>query len=1065
MAITINTNVPSLNAQRNLNHSQNALNTAMQRLSSGLRINSAKDDAAGLAISDRMTSQIRGLNQAARNANDGISLAQTAEGALQESTNILQRMRELAVQSANDTNSASDRASINDELVQLQEELDRIAETTEFNGRKLIDGSMAEGTSNIATFQVGANAGVNQTISFGIASSQGKDLSYVGTTIQAPNGNPVVGSDVTGNALADGDLSVNGSEVRATDGTNIDLAAAINEAAGATIAAAQNVQAFEFDTVSLDNTETVTGSPGQAGITGVTAVAEVQTQDLTGITGAIGDDITWTFGDGETATFTLTAAITGDGDMDAALNGVTITDSAGRDWDIVANSGDGTITLTQASGDEAPAGAISATTVTDNNSSAATDPTVATGSVSTPGVAAVAEVQTQDLTGITGGIGDIVTWTFGDGETATFTLTAAITDDTDMDAALNGVTITDSAGRDWDLAASGNDGSLTLTQASGDEAPAGAITGTTIDSVAGFTGTGTQDTPGVDPGTPEVQSQDLTGITGAIGDTITWTFADGSTGSFTLAAAINDDTDMDTALHGATFTDSEGSAWGIAATGTDGTLTLTQTSNNRSTGGGIASTGVALAGNQAAVDTGSVTTPGVAADAEVQAQDLTGIAGEVGDDITWTFGDGETATFTLTAAITDDTDMDAALNGVTITDSAGRDWTIAASSNNGTITLTQAAGDESPAGAITATAVTDNTSGAAADPTVATGTVTAAGVTAVTAQEAIQNLDLSAVSVEVGATMVFTIEGEEVEYTATDANFDGSALTGSVLVADIANQLNTVADIGNGSSYTFSVDGVTDTQLNITQVAGSEAPLADNITGDYGVRGTYTLDFDGTSFDVSAAVSGAEVTAQGLVDAINNDATLTATGFSADLNDDGEVEISLDGGAAFSLAESIDADADGTDDGPAAGLAGVGETAADYLGQISLDSNSNIVLAGDGLVDAGLNEVGNATTTIDQINVLNRDSAVVAIASVDAAISKIDEIRGGLGAVQNRFESTIANLANVSENLSAARSRIMDADIAEETSAMIKNNILQQAGVSILVQANQAPQMALSLLQ
>jgi flagellin len=169
MAITINTNVASLNAQRNLNNSQGALNNAMQRLSSGLRINSAKDDAAGLAISDRMTSQIRGLNQAARNANDGISLAQTAEGALQESTNILQRMRELAVQSANDTNSASDRSSLQAEVNQLKQEMTRIAENTTFNGKKLLDGSMTT-----AQFQVGANA--NQTISFGINSAQAADL-------------------------------------------------------------------------------------------------------------------------------------------------------------------------------------------------------------------------------------------------------------------------------------------------------------------------------------------------------------------------------------------------------------------------------------------------------------------------------------------------------------------------------------------------------------------------------------------------------------------------------------------------------------------------------------------------------------------------------------------------------------------------------------------------------------------------------------------------------------------------------------------------------------------------
>jgi flagellin len=180
MALTINTNVMSLNAQRNLNQSQGALAKSMQRLSSGLRINSAKDDAAGLAISDRMTAQIRGLNQAARNANDGISLAQTAEGALQESTNILQRMRELAVQSANDTNSTSDRSSLNDELTQLKAELNRIAETTQFNGKNLLDGNLTD-----ATFQVGANAGTNQTITFSINSAKGADLGEVTTGVAA----------------------------------------------------------------------------------------------------------------------------------------------------------------------------------------------------------------------------------------------------------------------------------------------------------------------------------------------------------------------------------------------------------------------------------------------------------------------------------------------------------------------------------------------------------------------------------------------------------------------------------------------------------------------------------------------------------------------------------------------------------------------------------------------------------------------------------------------------------------------------------------------------------------
>ena len=151
---TINTNVMSMTAQRNLGTTSSSLATSMQRLSSGLRVNSAKDDAAGLAISERMNAQVRGLNVAARNANDGISLAQTAEGALGKVGDMLQRMRELAVQSANASNNTSDRTALQAEVGQLRSEIDRVAKTTSFNGTKLLDGSFAN-----ATFQVGANAG------------------------------------------------------------------------------------------------------------------------------------------------------------------------------------------------------------------------------------------------------------------------------------------------------------------------------------------------------------------------------------------------------------------------------------------------------------------------------------------------------------------------------------------------------------------------------------------------------------------------------------------------------------------------------------------------------------------------------------------------------------------------------------------------------------------------------------------------------------------------------------------------------------------------------------------
>jgi flagellin len=178
MASTINTNIQSLTAQRNLSMSQASLATSMQRLSSGLRINSAKDDAAGLAISDRMTSQIRGLNQAARNANDGISLAQVAEGALGSVSANLQRIRELAVQAANGTNSASDRGALQQEVLQLTSEIARVGDQTEFNGLKLLDGSYTT-----QQFQVGANA--NQTIGVSVSSARAVDMGNNIVTSQA----------------------------------------------------------------------------------------------------------------------------------------------------------------------------------------------------------------------------------------------------------------------------------------------------------------------------------------------------------------------------------------------------------------------------------------------------------------------------------------------------------------------------------------------------------------------------------------------------------------------------------------------------------------------------------------------------------------------------------------------------------------------------------------------------------------------------------------------------------------------------------------------------------------
>lgn len=209
MALSVNTNTSALNTQRNLNASSNNLATSLQRLSTGSRINSAKDDAAGLQIANRLTSQINGLNIAVKNSNDGISMAQTAEGALEQSTTILQRMRDLALQAANGSNSEGERKALNQEVTELKKELDRIANTTTFGGKKLLDGSF--GTT---TFQVGASA--NETISVKIdeMSTTSLKADYYEGTIAAPNVAGASGATAAGSISVD--MTVNGKKSTVT---------------------------------------------------------------------------------------------------------------------------------------------------------------------------------------------------------------------------------------------------------------------------------------------------------------------------------------------------------------------------------------------------------------------------------------------------------------------------------------------------------------------------------------------------------------------------------------------------------------------------------------------------------------------------------------------------------------------------------------------------------------------------------------------------------------------------------------------------------------------------------
>ena len=358
----INTNVQSLTAQRNLSASQSQLSTSMQRLSSGLRINSAKDDAAGLAISERMSTQIRGLNQAARNANDGVSLAQTAEGALGTIGNNLQRIRELAVQSRNATNSSEDRAALQKEVAQLKSEIDRVAKDTSFNGTNLLDGSFTA-----KAFQVGANQGQlisidsiqNSRVSqLGSWNSVDKPASvYSGALTGAPaqvagTGSFTVAAPGTATAaeaaFADFQINVGGVELQVTG-----LAAAAvgtRSAVQAQDALAANIKAA-VDASGIAGLTTTAGASG----TGLVTIsnASVNTQALTVAGASYVTDVDVTAGTKHTAIASGELVVNGQNiqvgaaytDADRTAQLVTAINNAFSDGSVKASNVNGTLVM------------------------------------------------------------------------------------------------------------------------------------------------------------------------------------------------------------------------------------------------------------------------------------------------------------------------------------------------------------------------------------------------------------------------------------------------------------------------------------------------------------------------------------------------------------------------------------------------------------------------------------------------------------------------------------------------------------------------------------------------
>lgn len=1178
MAITINTNVMSLNAQRNLGKSQGSLANSMQRLSSGLRINSAKDDAAGLAISDRMTAQIRGLNQAARNANDGISLAQTAEGALQESTNILQRMRELAVQSANDTNSASDRASLNDEVTQLKAELDRIAETSEFNGRKVIDGSLED-----ATFQVGANAGTNQTISFNIESALAADLSQVGTKIVG--GTTEAGVSVSGTAMAEGDLLVNSNEIRATDGTAADTVDAINEAnangvAGvADIATLENVQSFEFAEVDLGPStvgegttpSSVTAGTDQ-GITEETAAVTFtglgggQSYTMAGRTvSAVGGDLT---ADEVALAFSTGAA--GDTQNGAAGDAViagNVTDwtagtAAGADVEFTSTVPDTNITtaLTITSGTVAdPADLATTASVAQTAAGAAVGsaPANLTNSVTITQTAAgsgsadaVFDAVFEDLAeGATMEIGGLVITATGGTATAADVAAAFRGEATVNNANIGGssltgyvmtgvgttatfTTDTNRAETYVDLGVDHSDGIATVVEGDGGTAEvASVVFGALVDgesyTLAGRTVTATGGDLTADNVADAFRLGDTNpATTDTIGDAVIsgasldagtltgFTVADGTVaGEIIITGDANGDLDPSVTggggsvataatfdltftalaegesftLDGRTVTADAGGLTddGVAAAfaTADGTTAYTDVTNGDGTISGDLASFTATALNEVVSLTSTGTGP----------EDYTdvGLSYNNPSIVTLVEGDGSTAEVTdvTFGALTEGQSFTLDSRTVTATDGdlTAAEVALAFRSGSDGDTQTGAGGD-----AVIAGNLGTNTGAATADADTIrlTGSGTGAQTLAVTGDKIADQTALSegsgitttdggvvvnatASSFEVtGITAPATVNGIDIQVGGEDVEVDWDATgLGAFSSWDDVSSVGNIVTVLNAQDGISAAQGTTAADILVSAENSGAPTVATTLTTGTNaltvttVPGDYSLTLDGADVTIAGESDGI-VTSQDVVDAFGATDAAGVAGFSAALTDDGSVAITKTDGSSFTLQEGVDPT--GSAETNTGGLAGViSTTSTVFEGQVSLNDTKSIVLeeaTTGALASVGLETVGNATTSIDQVSVDSRENAWVAIESVDAALADVDTIRGGLGAVQNRFESTIANLNNVAENLSAARSRILDADIAMETSAMTKANILQQAGVSILAQANQAPQLALSLL-
>jgi len=1109
----INTNVKSLVARDALTQNNRQMSTAMERLSTGKRINSASDDAAGLSISSKMTSQVRGLQMAVKNANDAISVTQTAEGAMTEISTILQRMRELSVQAASDSNDAADRVTLQAEVTQLSEEIDRIATTTQFNGINVLDGGFSD-----KQFQIGANAGQTMDISVGSmqasvlgvassnasssassssssSSSSGVVVAAAGAAATATTANLSFGalatdqdSDTITFTLTDGVSGLTGSVTAALDMADpfsrsdfVDtLNLSLAQSSVDTSITGLSAEAATLDTTLAANYDDLKfsikiGDNDTANIDILARLTELGTvgtsTTLTSMAAAIQTDVRAAFGDTDNASITVTVT---SGDR------LTVTDAEGRAIEVTQGAGTGFLFDTDAANSTAPLTSIA---TTQNNVSAAWSGD---------------EIVLSNTAG-----GKLTVNAFSSAATTTYMTFAPAADQNLQvpDPVVFGTAATSNI--------SGDDAAL-FTGRVEESAIAISFSNRTM---GGAEGVAQNYTFALTNGEGDSYFSATFNLASTASDAAITTAFRNALSAGLAASFVDAQIDIgefDIEFSGSTLqiTNNKGRALSVEDfASTAGTITVTplneigSAETLASTQNLFSETRITLGSNILGVSVGS-SGAGFAFHVDGQLMFTAGNAlaqinnrgsattGTAFATAVQTMLQAASATLAVAGVTTSSTidvstftaRFDAATNELVIADSKGRDFSFGLAANN-TLLGT---------GHVLAV---DNTQAAA------TNNVTIkTDMSNIVQGDVYEGTEVTLTMNQTSQTFGFSVNGVALAATAYDSSaaFGGSAMEIAMnglmdaLNADYVGQVFEYevngAEIkilhregGDVSISGLTTSGVNDDAFRLT-IAGKTTEQGATVIAqqnDVYATGGSTASAEG----VLASATSADITFSGddiYSMTINNgtsdytlssavldlDSSTSRQAFANSLNtalSGSNISAAMDSNGVLTLSRA---------DGGSVGLASftsMGSSTATFTPTTGQGDATSLAGTGN-LLDSSVSSSSAASSSgssgsVAQVSVLTSDDATAALATIDDALTYVNAERSKLGAIENRLGHTIDNLSNVITNTEASRSRIMDTDYGVETAELARSQIIQQAATAMLAQANQSTQSVLSLLQ